>query len=184
MDQDVLLVHGSNDPSTFRPELIPMDVVKWALVLIPSDVIVPSLFCDNTVNKGIMSFTYADILPLSQGLANHLPSKTASYLLLALPVSIPIMYRTDSTVRGPVKEGHVDCFENNLSGSSWWLHHIILWSAEVQAAVLADRAPLKGKKFIPTPKNPAYVDTIFMTSPLPQISKMNSPWPLPPSSLS
>ena len=36
MNQDVLLVHGSKDPLSFRPELIPVDMVKWALVLIPS----------------------------------------------------------------------------------------------------------------------------------------------------
>ena len=90
MDQDILLVHGFNDPATFCPELFPMDVVKWALVLIPSDTTIPSLFCDNSVNKGMMPFTYVDILPLLQGLANLLPSKMESYLLLALPASIPI----------------------------------------------------------------------------------------------
>jgi hypothetical protein len=36
------------------------------------------------------------------------------------------MYGKDSMLHFPVKEGHVNCFENNLPGSSWWLDHIIL----------------------------------------------------------
>jgi hypothetical protein len=35
-DEEYLLVHGSNDPSTFRPELLPLDVAKVALVLVLS----------------------------------------------------------------------------------------------------------------------------------------------------
>jgi hypothetical protein len=101
-DQDILLVHRSNDPVTFHPELIPMDVVKWALVIVPSDATIPGPFWNHSVNKGVMPFAYADILPLLPGLANLLPSKMESYHLLALPASVPIMYGTDSMARGPV----------------------------------------------------------------------------------
>ena len=43
-DEEYLLVHGSNDPTTFRPELLPLDVAKSALILVPSNVSIPDLF--------------------------------------------------------------------------------------------------------------------------------------------
>jgi len=43
-DQDVLLVHRSNDPSSFHSELIAVDMVKWALVLIPLTTTILVLF--------------------------------------------------------------------------------------------------------------------------------------------
>ena len=161
--QDLLLVHGSNDPSSFRPELLPLDVAKVALVLIKSTDSVPDLFRLGP-NKNCIPFTHADVAPVSPGLAAVLPSQTESFLLLALPVLIPILFGAESTVRGPVNEGHVDCFENNLEGSSWWLDHIILWSLPVQAAVVADKVALRGKKILPTLRGPVFTNAVFLSS--------------------
>ena len=162
-EQDLLLVHGSNDPSSFRPELLPLDVAKVALVLVKSTVLIPDLFRLGP-NKNCIPFTHADIAPISPGFAAALPSQTESFLLLALPVSIPILFGADTTVRGPVNEGHVDCFENNLEGSSWWLDHIITWSLPIQDAVVADKAALKGKKILPTLRSPVFTGAVFLSS--------------------
>jgi hypothetical protein len=67
-------------------------------------------------------------------------------------------------VHGPVAKGHVDCFKNNLAGSSWWLDHIILWSVEVQTAAIRDHASLCRKNILPVTRNPTFVDSIFKTS--------------------
>ena len=151
--QELLRVHGSNDPSTFRPELLPLDVMKVALVLVKADTIVQDLFRLGP-NKNVLPFKHADIATSSPGFVAVIPSQTESYLLLALPVSIPILYGVDLTVCGPVNEGHVDCFENNLPGSSWWLDHIVTWSLPVQDAIVADKVALKGKKILPMLQGP------------------------------
>jgi hypothetical protein len=70
----------------------------------------------------------------------------------------------DSTVRGPVNEGHVDCFENNLPGSSWWLDHIVKWSLTIQDTVTIDKVTLKGKKILPMLRGPAFTGAIFLSS--------------------
>jgi len=93
-----------------------------------------------------------------------LPSKTEWYLLLALPISIPVLYGVDSTVCGPVNEGQMDCFESYLPGSSWWLNHIILWSSTIQDAIVAYKVVLKGKKILPTLRNPAFTSLVFLSS--------------------
>jgi hypothetical protein len=162
-EQELLLVHGLNDPVWFRPELLSLNVTKIALVLVKSETSVPNLFHQGP-NKNVSPFTHADIAEASPGFAAVLPSKLDSYLLLALLVSIPILYGVDSTICCPVTEGHVNCFENNLPGSSWWLDHIILWSVAVQATVIADKVTLKGKKVLPTLWNPVFIDSIFLSS--------------------
>ena len=162
-DEEYLLVHGSNDPSTFRPELLPLDVAKVALVLVPTTVSIPELFRHGP-NKLITPFCHADVVPFSPGFAAALPSQTEQYLLLALPVSIPILYGVDSTVRGPVNEGHVDCFENSLAGSSWWLDHITNWSHPVQQAAVAERDTFKGKKILPTLRSAKFTSAVFLPS--------------------
>ena len=162
-DEEYLLVHGSNDPSTFRPELLPLDIAKVALVLVPTSVSIPELFRQGP-NKHITPFCHADVLPFAPGFAAALPSQTEQYLLMALPVSIPILYGVDSTVRGPVNEGHVDCFENSLAGSSWWLDHLPNWSLPVQQAAFAEREAFKGKKILPTLRSAKFTSAVLLPS--------------------
>jgi hypothetical protein len=81
---------------------------------------VPDLFRHGP-NKKVAPFSHMDVANITPSLAAAIPSQTESFLLLALPVSVPILHGADSTVRGPITEGHVDSFESNLEGSSWWL---------------------------------------------------------------
>jgi hypothetical protein len=162
-DKEYLLVQWSNDPSTFRPELLPLDVAKVALVLVPSNVLVLDLFSRGP-NKNVIPFCHTDAVTFAPGFAAALPSQTDSYLLLALPVSIPILYDADSTVRGPINEGHFDCFENSLSGSSWWLDHIVKWSQPIQVAATQKRDAFKGKKILPTLRSAEFTAAVFLPS--------------------
>ena len=65
-EQELLLVHGSNDPSSFCPELLPLDVTKVALMLVKADTSVPDLFCLGS-NKNVLPFTHMDISSVSPG---------------------------------------------------------------------------------------------------------------------
>lgn len=82
-----------------------------------SETIVPELFHLGP-KKNVAPFTHEDVATISSGLATVFPFQTKSYLLLSLPVSIPIFYGDDLTVHGPINKGHIDCFEHNLPGSS------------------------------------------------------------------
>lgn len=55
-DLELLLVHGSNKPSSFCPKLLPLDVTKVDLVLVPSTSLVPDLFCHGP-NKNVVPFS-------------------------------------------------------------------------------------------------------------------------------
>jgi hypothetical protein len=70
--EEYLLVHGSNNPSTFRPELLPLNVAKVALVLVPATASIPELF--KGPNKHVTPFCYADIVSFAPGFAAALPS--------------------------------------------------------------------------------------------------------------
>lgn len=87
-EQELLLIHGSNNPFSFHLEFLPLDITKVALVLVKSVGSVPDLFCLGP-NKNCIPFTHAGVDPISPGFAAVLPSQTESFLLLSLPVSIP-----------------------------------------------------------------------------------------------
>jgi hypothetical protein len=79
-------------------------------------------------------------------------------------VSISILYGVGSTIRGPVNEGHIDCFENSLAGSSWWLNYLPTWSHPIQQAAYAKREAFKGKKILPTLRSAKFTSAIFLPS--------------------
>jgi hypothetical protein len=82
MEQDLLLIHGSNYPSLFCPELLPLDITKVALVFVPTESTTPELYL-GMPNKLLAPFTHADFANPAPDFVAALPLETASYHLMA-----------------------------------------------------------------------------------------------------